>query len=114
MDREERDTMGSKMPDWDLPKEDDSRPGQEYDRKYAARDLSGEEDSTNGSKNITHRDNSEGLTDEQMKSGHVEHSTGVRRPPNYQPRGQEFQPPAEADRDEWQDQNGQERINPAR
>lgn len=114
MDREERDTMGSKMPDWELPKEDDTRRGAEYDRKYAARDTSGEEDNTNGSQNIRHQDSKEGLTDEQMKTGHVEHSTGVRRPPNYQPRGEGFQPPAEADREEWQNQDGKDRINPAR
>lgn len=121
MDREERDMLGSKMPDWELPTEDtnrrterDTNRAEEYDRKYNARDLNGEEDNTNGSRNVTHRDSKEGLTDEQMRTGHVEHSTGVRRPPNYQPRGEDFQPPAEADREEWQDQNNNSQIDPAR
>jgi hypothetical protein len=116
MDREERDMIGNQMPDWEIPKDDERemrgeigqndarRRAGEYDTQYGANRRSNQEDMTNGSDNIWHSDNDEGLTEDQMKTGHVEHSTGVRRPPNYEPRGQEFQPPAEADREEWRNQ----------
>ncbi len=107
-DMEKRDTMGNKMPDWDLPEGDMKETSRK--ERNAGQKLTSEEASANDPKsNIIHKDGQEGLTDEQMKTGHVEHSTGVRRPPNYQPRGQEFEPPAEKGKND-----SGERIEPAR